>query len=96
MFRNWINETSREKWESDFFDNSVMSVRQWVATLAVIMIPVVNIVMIFWWAFANKELTPANKVNWARASIIIITVLIIAVAIVAGFLYLGWKMHSAS
>ena len=72
MFSKWIDESEFDG-KNDFFDNSVMSVRQWLAVMSVMIIPVVNVVMIFWWAFAEKELTNSNKVNWARASVILLT-----------------------
>ena len=49
MFSKWIDESEFDG-KNDFFDNSVMSVRQWLAVLVVMIIPVVNVVMIFWWA----------------------------------------------
>ena len=72
MFSKWIDESEFDG-KNDFFDNSVMSVRQWLAVMSVMIIPVVNVVMIFCWAFAEKEITNSNKVNWARASVIALT-----------------------
>ncbi len=89
MFRKWINEPEKEEWLKDIDNNEVVSVREWVATLLLMVIPVVNIVMLFWWAFANKETTPVNKVNWARGTIIVLTVLLISVALVGGLFFLG-------
>lgn len=93
MFSKWIDESEFDG-KNDFFDNSVMSVRQWLAVMSVMIIPVVNVVMIFWWAFANKELTPSNKVNWARASVMVLTYLLLATALMAGFLFLGWYIQN--
>lgn len=93
FFRKWIDESEFDG-KNDFFDNSVMSVRQWMAVMAVMIVPVVNVVMIFYWAFADKELTPSNKVNWARASVMVLTYLLLAIALVAGFLFLGWYYHN--
>lgn len=93
MFSKWIDESEYDG-NNDFLDNSVMSVRQWLAVMLVMLIPLVNLVMIFYWAFANKELTPTNKVNWARASVIIFTLTLFAIGIVAGFLFLGWYIHN--
>ncbi len=94
MFSKWIDEPDRGQWERDFQDNSVVSVRQWLAAMAVMIIPGVNIVMLCYWALADKELMPASKVNWARACVILLAMLILAVALVAGFLLLGWRMHT--
>ena len=93
MFSKWIDESEFDG-KNDFFDNSVMSVRQWLAVMSVMIIPVVNVVMIFWWAFAEKELTNSNKVNWARASVILLTAIVMAVSLLGGLLLFGWYMHN--
>ena len=84
MFSKWIDESEFDG-KNDFFDNSVM---------VVMIIPVVNVVMIFWWAFAEKELTNSNKVNWARASVILLTAFVIAVALLGGILLFGWYIQN--
>ena len=91
MFSKWIDESEFDG-ENDFFDNSVMSVRQWLAVMSVMIIPVVNVVMIFRWAFAEKELTNSNKVNWARASVILLTAFVVVIALVGGFLLFSWYL----
>ena len=91
MFSKWIDESEFDG-KNDFFDNSVMSVRQWLAVMSVMIIPVVNVVMIFCWAFAEKELTNSNKVNWARASVILLTAFVVVIALVGGFLFFGWYL----
>ena len=95
FFRKWIDESEFDG-KNDFYDNSVMSVRQWMATLAIMLIPGVNIIMLLWWAFANKELAPSNKVNWARASIIVLTMILFAIGIVTILFYWGWYIHNNS
>ncbi len=94
MFRKWIDENEREEWLKDLDNNEVVTVREWLATLLVLFIPGVNIAMIFVWAFSNKEITPANKVNLARACVIFLTCLIMALAIVAGFYFLAMYINS--
>ena len=91
MFRKWIDESEFDG-KNDFFDNSVMSVRQWLAVMSVMIIPVVNVVMIFCWAFAEKEITNSNKVNWARASVILLTAFVVVIALVGGFLLFSWYL----
>ena len=91
MFSKWIDESEFDT-KNDFFDNSVMSVRQWLAVMSVMIIPVVNVVMIFCWAFAEKELTNSNKVNWARASVILLTAFVVVIALVGGFLLFSWYL----
>ena len=91
MFSKWIDESEFDG-ENDFFDNLVMSVRQWLAVMSVMIIPVVNVVMIFCWAFAEKEITNSNKVNWARASVILLTAFVVVIALVGGFLLFSWYL----
>ena len=91
MFSKWIDESEFDG-ENDFFDNSVMSVRQWLAVMSVMIIPVVNVVMIFCWAFAEKEITNSNKVNWARASVILLTAFVVVIALVGGFILFSWYL----
>ena len=91
MFSKWIDESEFDG-KNDFFDNSVMSVRQWLAVMSVMIIPVVNVVMIFCWAFAEKELTNSNKVNWARASVILLTAFVVVIALVGGLLFFSWYL----
>jgi hypothetical protein len=45
-----------------------VSVGEWMLTMLVCVIPVVNIVMLFVWAFGSN--TNASKANWAKASLI--------------------------
>ncbi len=89
MFRKWIEESEFDG-KNDFFDNSVMSVRQWLVVMSIMIIPVLNALIVFRWAFAEKERTNSNKVNWARASVILFTFAIVVIGIVGGLLLLGW------
>ncbi len=45
-----------------------MSVKDWIITLLIMMIPIVNIVMLFVWAFSGKE--KKSKSNYFKASLI--------------------------
>ena len=92
MFSKWIGSNTSEKWNKEFEDNRVVSVLEWIAMLAIIVIPVVNLIMLFKWAFANKEMISANKVNLARAFIILFAVMLFSVALVFGILLLGWLL----
>jgi len=92
MFGKWIYESEFDK-TNDFLDNSVMSVHQWLAVLSIMMIPVVNVVMIFLWAFAKKELYNSNKVNLARAILIMLTTLLISIVLLGGILFFGYYLH---
>lgn len=46
----------------------VIDVKDWMITLLLTFIPVVNIVMYFVWAFSKGE--NPNKANWAKANLI--------------------------
>jgi hypothetical protein len=47
----------------------VMSVKDWMLTLFLCMLPLVNLVLLFVWAFSDN--TNPNKRNYARASLIL-------------------------
>ena len=47
---------------------NAQSVTDWVITLFITYIPLVNIIMLLIWAFDSE--TPLNKKNWAKAKLI--------------------------
>jgi hypothetical protein len=47
---------------------TVVTTREWVITYLIMIIPIVNIVMLFIWAFGTEE--NPNKANWAKARLI--------------------------
>lgn len=55
---------------------NVTSTGSWVLTLFLMCIPIVNIVLLFVWAFGSN--TEASKQNWARANLVWILIGIIA------------------
>lgn len=71
-----------------------VSVGNWILTMLVMMIPIVNIIMVFVWAFSGG--TPVSKSNWAKA--ILIWMLIgIVIGVIGGILagVLGVSMASS-
>lgn len=58
----------------------IMSVKDWVITLIVLMIPLVNVIMLFVWAFGDG--TIKTKSNFAKARLIIFLI-----SIALGFLF---------
>lgn len=52
----------------DFRQAPIMKVKEWLIVYLIMIIPLVNIVMLFIWAF-DKNINP-NKANWAKASLI--------------------------
>lgn len=53
----------------------VMKTSEWIVTLLITFIPLVNIIMLFVWGFGSK--TNPNKSNWAKAALIWIAIGII-------------------
>lgn len=65
-------------------DNTV-SVGNWMLTLFLTFIPVVNIIMLIVWAVSSS--TPASKSNWAKATLLwmlIAIVLAVILSIIGG------------
>lgn len=49
-------------------DNEEVSLGNWLLTMLLMIIPIVNIVMLFVWAFGGN--TAKSKSNWAKAQLI--------------------------
>ena len=63
---------------------SPISIGNWIISLILTMIPIVNIIMLFVWAFSNG--TNPTKANWAKAALILILVWIILGIIFGGYI----------
>jgi fatty acid desaturase len=69
------NQENQEKnaVETVFVDNSkkeifeVLTFKDWLITILISSIPVVNLIMFFIWAFSKEE--NPNKANWAKANL---------------------------
>ncbi len=55
--------------------NNTMSVGEWMLTLLITFIPIVNIIMLLVWGFGST--TPPNKANWAKAMLAWIAIMIV-------------------
>jgi succinate dehydrogenase/fumarate reductase cytochrome b subunit len=64
MKENIINNTA-EKTSINNVENTPISVKEWVVTILLLVIPIVNIIMLFLWAFGKE--TSATKSNFAKA-----------------------------
>ena len=74
------------------FDSEPMSVKDWVITLLILALPLINIVMMLVWAFGGTG--NINRRNYSRASLLIfaiilglaicVSVLTVLVGLVAG------------
>lgn len=60
------------KTEEKTEENSVITIGNWIGTMILTMIPIVNIIMLLIWAFSKK--IPKSKKNWAIASCIVILI----------------------
>ncbi len=59
---------------------AVVGVGEWLVTLIVAAIPLVNIVMFFVWAFGSN--TKASKANWAKATLIFLAIAVVFYVVV--------------
>ncbi|WP_096199876.1 hypothetical protein [Bacillus sp. FJAT-45350] len=55
-------------------DEKVMSVKDWLITLIILAIPLVNIVMLFVWGFGSD--VNKNKKNYCKATLLLMAILI--------------------
>ncbi len=51
-----------------------VTLKEWIVTLLITVIPVVNVIMYFVWAFSEN--TKSSKANWAKATIILFAALV--------------------
>ena len=58
---------------------SVVSISDWIITMILMMLPLINIILLFVWAFGNN--TSESKANWAKASLIMYLIGIIIIII---------------
>lgn len=63
-------------------DTRVMSVSDWLITMLIMIIPLVNIVMLFVWAFSNSG--NRNRSNWAKANLIMTAIFIVLYILIFG------------
>lgn len=46
----------------------VVSTQEWIITILITTIPIINLIMLLIWAFSKEE--NPNKANWAKANLI--------------------------
>ncbi len=63
-------------------NKSVVSMGEWLITMLIMIIPLVNLIMLFVWAFGSN--TPESKANWAKAQLVWMVIGIILVVIFWG------------
>ena len=64
----------------------IVSVKEWLITNLIMMIPLVNIVMMLVWAFGSN--TNPNKANYFKASLILFAI-VMAIYLVLAVVFLG-------
>jgi hypothetical protein len=63
-------------------NNEVISVKNWLLTMVILAIPLVNVVMLFVWSFSGN--VNINKKNYARATLILLAVaLVVSIVLMA-------------
>lgn len=67
--------------------SETLSVGDWMITILLAAIPLVNIVMLFVWAFGSN--TNPNKANWAKATLIWMVIGILLWVLVLGTFITG-------
>jgi hypothetical protein len=76
MEENIINNIS-EKTTVNNVETKPVSVKEWVITILLLIIPVVNIIMLFIWAFGKE--TSVTKSNFAKAHLLWILIVFVVV-----------------
>ena len=69
----------------------VLTLKEWVITLLITLIPMVGFIMLFVWGFSDSA--NPNKKNWARAALIMLAVSTVLYFILFG-LFFGSMMSS--
>lgn len=91
IFDKWIN--APDPIDNYCENKQVIGVREWMATVMLMALPIVNIVILLRWAFADKSTTPASKVNWARGSLIVMFYIFVAILIIVLLFYIFERLH---
>ena len=63
----------------------IVSVKEWLITNLIMMIPMVNLVMIFVWAFSSN--TNPNKANYFKAALILFAIVMVIYLVLAVVLF---------
>ena len=76
--------------QEDFIEeneNSVVSVGNWLLSIIVTSIPIVNFIFLAYWAFNKK--TNKTKSNWAKATLLLFVIILALYAVIFGFAMLS-------
>lgn len=78
----------------DLSNRDVVNVREWMMTMLLMMVPLLNIFLLVRWAMSDKEMLPINKVNWARGTLVAMLFVVASVAILIGIYYLITNVYN--
>lgn len=53
-------------------NQSIVTIGDWIITMILMCIPLVNFIMLLVWAFSSS--TPVSKANWAKAALIFMVI----------------------
>jgi len=73
----------------NFVQEKPVSVGDWILTFILLAIPLVNFILIIYWALSDS--TPASKRNYCRASILL-TAIIVVLGVLGFLLFVGITM----
>ena len=59
----------------------IVSVKEWLLTNLILMIPLVNLIMMFVWAFSSN--TNPNKANYFKAALILFVIVMVIYLVLA-------------
>ena len=60
--------------ETNFPTDSQLKVSDWLVIYLIMIIPIVNIIMLFNWAFSHSG--NSTRKNWAKANLILVAVIV--------------------
>jgi Na+/phosphate symporter len=76
------NRTYPQTNRSSFYEAPVMTVGNWIVTMLIMIIPLVNVIMLIVWAASSTE--NPNRKNWAIAQLIFIAFGVLIWILMAG------------
>lgn len=72
-------------------DDRHVSLFGWLGIYVLMLMPVVNIVMLVYWSIRTRDI-PVSQVNWARATLILLTCMVVTVTLFVGFCFWAKSM----
>ena len=79
------NETTKLNFENELQQYTPMSIGDWIITSLIFAIPIIGFIMLFVWGFGSN--THPSKANWAKASLIMIGISFVIVALFFGSIF---------